>query len=101
MIEWFLYGSIFNFVYYLMKWDHFMMKVTLMNLEQAEKNLGSFISSETKEKINEYKDICINYENKVSHNLFTIAVDLILFPLYFLGLLFACVDYFLIKRGSN
>ena len=97
MIEWFLFGAIFNFLYYFFKWDVFISNVTLKGVEMAERDLGSSIDDETKERFNEIKETCRNYSEEVEHNLFSIVVDLLLFPFYAFILMVAVVDYFLIK----
>lgn len=98
MIEWFLYGAIFNFIYYLLKWDLFVVKVTIMNLEAAEDEYGSFMDTDTQNKLEDLKETCKRYEDGVDHNLLTIVMDLILYPLYALSLVIAVLDFYLIKE---
>lgn len=97
MIEWFFYGAIFNFFYYWFRLDVFVIKVSLMNLEEAEKHLDSFLDDDYRDKLEEMKKNCEMYSENIEHNIFTVAIDLVIFPFYALALLVSSIDYYFIK----
>ncbi|MDB4330191.1 hypothetical protein N9948_00490 [bacterium] len=95
MITYFMTGAIFNLIFFGLGLDKFIMRVTLDNIQDVEDDF--LLSDENKERIEEIKKNCEKYGEHTEHNLLTVAIDLVIYPIYIGTLFFAFMDYIITR----
>jgi len=98
MLDWLIFGCIFNLIYYWFRLDFFILKVTLNHIEETEEKYLHLIDVGTKDRLEKIKKSCKNYEKEVQHSFLTVCLDLVIFPYHMLALLFAFGDYIIMRN---
>lgn len=99
MIEYFLFGSIFNFVYFGFNLHIYVLESILKEIDYIEKNYPSLLDQDM---TSQFEEIKTNFSESVKKpydmSLLNIFIDLILFPIYFFTLIYSLLNSLFVGR---